>query len=82
MKSANNIRSFRMKDEVDKALLKISDSEDISYSSLVSQIFVKHIEWDHRTEKYGYVHISKAFFKAFNAFSCSPNSIKRIPRLL
>ena len=54
-----------MKDEVDKALLKISDSEDISYSSLVSQIFVKHIEWDHRTEKYGYVHISKAFFKAF-----------------
>ena len=35
--------SKQIKDEVDKALLKISDSEDISYSSLVSKIFVKHI---------------------------------------
>ena len=68
-----------MKDKIDKALLKISDEEDISYSSLVSQIFVKHIEWDYRTEKYGYVHISKAFFKGFIELLTNNQLIEEIP---
>ena len=59
------IRSLRVREGTDKSFQEISSSKNISYNALVSQIFTKYVEWDHRTEKYGYVHVSKAFFKGF-----------------
>ena len=61
----STIRSLRLKETLDNSMLEIAKSKNISYNSLVSQIFAKYVEWDIRTEKYVYVHLSKAFFKGF-----------------
>ena len=64
-KEPSLVRSLRLKSGLDTSIQNIAKSQNISYNSLVNQIFTKYVEWDHRTEKYVYVHLSKAFFKGF-----------------
>src|ERR1700740_2566068 len=53
------MRSVRIPRELDDVMRRDAESRGISFSSLVSEIFTKYVEWDRLSVKFGMISIPK-----------------------
>ena len=57
------IRSFRLDEDVDKALHKCAEEEGISVNSCVNRSLRRFVVWDHNASRFGFVTLAGASLK-------------------
>jgi hypothetical protein len=56
-------RTLRLESELDEALSRLAESENISVNLLINKSLTRYVEWDANSEKFGLVSVSKRLLR-------------------
>jgi predicted DNA binding CopG/RHH family protein len=71
------LRTIRLSEELETKLEKLASEKGIAMNALVSSALTKYALWDHLTERFGFVTISKTLFKDF-VDSADPEKLQEL----
>ena len=73
------LRTIRLSEELEGKLERLAAEKGIAMNALVSSALTKYAQWDHLTERFGFVNISKALFKDF-IDAADPDKVQELAR--